>query len=93
MNKIVKFNKKCSLWINKYIKIGKRAKGIKKYIRDDREVNYLEFENIGLEFFCDDEFTYLKDLKSEIPLEDKSRFEEYQKAFFVMIGYYHRFKK
>lgn len=93
MNKMVKFNKKCSLWIKKYRKIGKRAKGIKRYIRDDRQVNYLEFEKIGLEFFCDDKITYLRDLKSEIPLEHKSRFKDYQKVFFVILGYYHRFKK
>ena len=93
MNKEVKFNKECSLWIKKYLKIGSRAKGVKRYICDNGEVNYLEFDNIGLEFFCDDRVTYFRDLKNEIPLEHNSRFKDYQKAFFVICGYYQRFKR
>lgn len=93
MNKEVKFNKQCSLWIKKYVKIGNMAKGIKRYVYDNRKVNYLKFDNIGLEFFCDDKVTYFRDLNCEVPLEHKSRFEDYQKAFYVILGYYQRFKK
>ncbi len=88
MNKQVKYNKSCSLFISKYIKIGRRAKGLKKYrLEDGRMASYLEFDNIGLEFIVDDTFTYMRDLKSNVALKDKSRFEDFQKCIFVIIGY------
>ena len=93
MNKIVKFDKKCTLYINKYLKIGRRAKGLKKYIRNGMVFNYLEFENIGLEFGADEVKTYFRDLKSGIDIKEFSRFKDYQKCFYILVGFYEKHKR
>ena len=93
MNKKVKFDKKCTLFFNKYLKIGRRAKGLKKYIENGMVLNYLEFENIGLEFGSDERKTYFRDLKSDIDVTEFSRFEDFQKCFYVIAGFYKKHKR
>ncbi len=95
MNKMIKHNKKCSLRINKYLKIGKRAKGIKSYIKDNKKFNYIEFEGIGLEFYVDERETYIRDLKCKNDAIGAgfSCFQDQQKGFFVMMGYHQNHNK
>ncbi|KEZ88514.1 hypothetical protein IO99_02450 [Clostridium sulfidigenes] len=93
MNKNIKFNKSNKLYIDKYIKIGKKARGMKKYILEDgRIANYIEFDNIGLEFIINKDYTCIRDIKNEVNLHEQSRFEDYQKSVFVLMGYFQTHK-
>lgn len=88
MNKLVKDLKNFKLFCKKYKKIGRRAKNLKRYkLEDGRVANYLEFDNIGLEFIIGESSTLMRDLKNNLELHDISRFEDYSKCFKVMVGY------
>ena len=72
----------------KYMNIGKMArKRVKTYTSNNIKVNYIEYDNVGLEFYRDEHMTYFRNTKDTIDFGNCS-FNDFSKAFSVLQGFY-----
>ncbi|KYH35377.1 hypothetical protein CLTEP_05530 [Clostridium tepidiprofundi DSM 19306] len=89
MNKRLKKKYAFNIFVEKYRNMGRIArKKVKNYMVEGKTVNYIEYDNVGLEFFMDEKRTYIRDIKGNADFENC--FQDYFKALLVLQGFYKR---
>lgn len=92
MNKRLKKKLALELLEKKYHEIGRVAAKRPRIINhEDKDVYYIEFDNVGLATYRDNKFTYFKDIKGNVDFdnfEDKDSFQAYMRALYVIQGFY-----